>query len=86
MMENQPTWLTLAGAAVHASVSKRTVSKWLKDGLRHARLSSNSVRIKVADLDAYIERFCTNTVDIDEQVRSAMAKARKKLKAMGARA
>lgn len=77
-------WVTMAGAAEHASVSKRTVSRWLKDGLKHARLNANSVRIKLDDLDAWMERFCQDYVDVDEQVKSAMDKARKKIREMRA--
>jgi excisionase family DNA binding protein len=77
-------WVTIAGAAKHASVSKRTVSRWLKDGLKHARLHSNSVRIKLDDLYEWMERFCQHHVDIDEQVAKAMVKARKKLAEMRA--
>jgi excisionase family DNA binding protein len=79
-------WVRIKDAAVYASVSTRTVSRWLQEGLRHSRLSSNSVRIKIEDLDSWMDRFCQHHVDIDEQVKAAMAKARKKLKSMGVRA
>jgi excisionase family DNA binding protein len=75
-------WLTIEGAAKYASASRCTVSKWMKEGLRHARLNSNTVRIKIEDIDAWLDQRCQTSVEVSEQVTAAMAKARKKLKEM----
>jgi len=72
----------MEGAAQYASVSKGTISRWMKEGLRHARLASNSVRVKAEDVDAWMDKFCMSSVSVDEQVKSAMTKARKKLREM----
>lgn len=78
-------WFRIKDAAAYASVTPRTVSKWLKDGLKHSRLNSNSVLIKIEHVDEYLERFNTDSVDVDAQVAAAMTKARKKLRKMGIR-
>ena len=75
-------WVTMAEAAQYASVSKKTISRWTRDGLKCARMTTHVVRIKLADLYAYIERFCSHHVDVDTEVEVAMSKARKKLKEM----
>ena len=50
-------WAKIKGAAAYAGVSERTLRKWLKNGLRHARLPSGTVLIKYSWIDEYLEGF-----------------------------
>jgi predicted site-specific integrase-resolvase len=51
-------WLRVRDAARFASVSERTLRKWLRSGLRHARLPSGRILIRVVDIDIWLENFC----------------------------
>ena len=66
-------WLKIKDAAVYCDMSERTVRSWLKDGLRHSRLRSGTILIKVEWIDEFLERFEAeeNEVDriVDEVVR-----------------
>ena len=50
-------WTKIKQAAKYAGVSERTVRDWLKNGLKHSRLTSGTVLIKYTSIDAYLERF-----------------------------
>jgi excisionase family DNA binding protein len=50
-------WTKIKQAAKYAGVSERTVRDWLKNGLKHSRITSGTVLIKYASIDAYLERF-----------------------------
>ena len=66
-------WLKVKEAAVYCDMSERTIRSWLKDGLRHSRLRSGTILIKVEWIDEFLERFEAqeNEVDriVDEVVR-----------------
>jgi excisionase family DNA binding protein len=66
-------WLKVKEAAVYCDMSERTIRSWLKDGLRHSRLRSGAILIKIEWIDEYLERFETqeNVADriVDEVVR-----------------
>ena len=70
-------WMTMAGAAKYASVSKPTMRHWMKDGLKHSRVAANVVRIKAEDVDAYLERFTGGTNEFDEAIQKGLSKVRK---------
>ena len=50
-------WLKVKNAAKYADVSERTLRTWLKHGLRHSRLRSGMILIKVEWLDEFLEKF-----------------------------
>jgi hypothetical protein len=54
-------------------MSERTIRSWLKDGLRHSRLRSGTILIKIEWIDEYLELFEAqeNEADsiVDEVVR-----------------
>jgi hypothetical protein len=60
-------------AAVYCDMSERTIRGWLKDGLRHSRLRSGTILIKVEWIDEFLGRFEAqeNEVEkiVDEVVR-----------------
>ena len=48
-------WLKVKNAAKYADVSERTLRTWLKSGLRHSRLPSGTILIKIEWLDEFLE-------------------------------
>jgi hypothetical protein len=66
-------WLKVKEAAVYCDMSERAIRSWLKDGLRHSRLASGTILIKVEWIDEFLGRFEAqeNEVDriVDEVVR-----------------
>lgn len=50
-------WLNIEQAAEYANVHRNTMSKWLQGGLKHSRLSPKVVRIKEANIDAFLEQY-----------------------------
>ena len=50
-------WASAKSAAKYADVSERTIRKWIKEGLRHSRLPSGTIRIRYKDIDKYLEQF-----------------------------
>lgn len=47
-------YITLQEASEYASVSIRTIRQWLKQGLKHARVSSRTIRTKVTWIDEFL--------------------------------
>ncbi len=45
---------------------------WLKDGLKHSRLPSGTVLIKIAWLDEFLESFAEKEDRVDRIVNEAM--------------
>ena len=62
--------------ANYAGVSVRTFRNWLKNGLKHSRMGSNSVLIKYEHIDDYIKQFEFKCNEIDDVVNSVMADMR----------
>ena len=62
------TWLKVKSAAKRADHSERTVRDWLKAGLRHCRLKSGGILIKVEWLDEYLESFECQENEVDSIV------------------
>jgi len=79
----QKAWLTTAEAGHYTSTSKRTILRWIADGLPCARIHSNAIRVKVTDLDRWMERFVNRGEEIDAQVDKAWAETKKQLRSMG---
>ena len=69
------SWMNIATAARYAGVSRSTVQRWMKEGLKHSRLSSSNVKIHPNDIDAYIRSFETG-IDVAAEAKAIMAKIR----------
>jgi excisionase family DNA binding protein len=65
-------WAKVKEAAKYAGVSVRTLRDWLKDGLRHSRLSTGTILIPYAAIDEYLERFEVRTNKVDDLVDEVM--------------
>ena len=76
-------WLTMKEAGEYTSTSRRTVQRWINDGLPCARLNARSIRIKVTDLDEWMEKFINRDNDIEAQLERARLKTIKKMKSLG---
>jgi excisionase family DNA binding protein len=50
-------WASVKDAAKYAGFSERTMRKFLKQGLKHSRLPSGTIRIRYQDIDDYLEQF-----------------------------
>jgi excisionase family DNA binding protein len=50
-------WAKIKEAAKYAGVSVRTFRDWLKDGLRHSRLSSGTILVSYGAIDEYLMGF-----------------------------
>ena len=59
-------------AAKYAGVSERTFREWLKDSLRHSRLSTGTILIPYAAIDEYLERFEVRRNQVDDLVDKMM--------------
>jgi excisionase family DNA binding protein len=69
----KPGYLSIAGAAQYASVSKKTVKRWIKGGLPvHQGTSRGKVLIRPADIDAYLTRKQAPSLDLDALVDGVM--------------
>jgi hypothetical protein len=58
-------WKKVKQSAEYAGVSTRTFRPWLKEGLRHLRLPSGTILIKLDWIDQFLESFehQENTLD-----------------------
>jgi excisionase family DNA binding protein len=59
-------------AAKYAGVSVRTLRDWLKDGLRHSRLSTGTILVAYAAIDEYLARFEVSRNQVDDIVNELM--------------
>lgn len=60
----QPTsdpWLTVQGAALHLSVCKKTIYRWISDGTLHCGKHGKILRIRRSHVDALFEADSTAT-------------------------
>ena len=69
-------WLRKKGAAAYMSLSERSLTSLLKQGLRHSRLPSGTVLISVRSIDEYLEKF---EVDISSEVDKIVRDIEKEL-------
>jgi phage antirepressor YoqD-like protein len=59
-------------AAKYAGVSERTFRDWLKDGLRHSRLSTGTILVAYASIDDYLASFEVSRNQVDNIVDEVM--------------
>ena len=50
-------WAKVKAAAAYACVSPRTIRRWLKQDLRHARLPSGTILISYDAVDEFISKY-----------------------------
>ena len=65
-------WAKVKDAAKYAGVSVRTLRDWLKDGLRHSRLSTGTILVAYTAIDDYLARFEVNRNQVDNIVDEVM--------------
>ena len=65
-------WAKVKEAAKYAGVSVRTLRDWLKDGLRHSRLSTGTILVAYAAIDEYLARFEVHSNQVDDIVNDVM--------------
>jgi len=64
-------WLKVKNAAKYADVSERTLRGWLKEGLRHSRLTTGTILIKPQWIDEYLSGFECQENEVDNIVNKA---------------
>jgi len=70
---SQPGYLSIEGAAQYASVSKRTIKRWVKAGLPvYQGTARGKVLIRPTDIDAYLTRRQVPQLDLDAVVEEVM--------------
>ena len=67
-------WGKVKEAARYAGISERSFRDWLKDGLRHSRLSTGTILVAFAAIDEYLERFEVSRNQVDNIVDEVMQK------------
>jgi excisionase family DNA binding protein len=72
MRQVERGWLKVKEAAVYSGLSERTIRGLLKQGLRHSRLASGTVLIKVEWLDEYFSRFEFGQSEADRVVEAVL--------------
>ncbi len=72
----QPQWGKVESIAKYADVSKRTVEKWLRNGLNCSHPSTGLRLIKFQWVDEYLEKFAVSENRVDEMVNQVIAKVR----------
>jgi hypothetical protein len=59
------TWAKIPQGAEYAAVSERTFRTWLKQGLRHSRLGTGTILVRLSAIDEYLESFSVER-DVDQ--------------------
>jgi excisionase family DNA binding protein len=65
-------WAKVKEAAKYAGVSVRTLRDWLKNGLRHSRVSAGMILVSYAAIDDYLVGFEVNENQVDAIVDDVM--------------
>lgn len=65
-------FITLEQAAQHVGVTPRTLRKWLKEGLKHVRVSSRLIRTKMEWVEDYMAAHLHSRNHIEELVNSVL--------------
>ena len=65
-------WAKVKEAAKYAGVSVRTLRDWLKNGLRHSRLSTGTILVAYSAIDEYLVGFEVNSNQVDYIVDGVM--------------
>lgn len=75
-MENNQTghadYITVDKGAEYAAVSKRTFLKWLRNGLKHVRVTKKTVRTRYPWIDEYLAQFQEDRGRLDRIVEEVM--------------
>ena len=66
-------WANVKNAAKYADVSERTMRGLLKEGLKHSRLPSGTIRIRFSDIDEYFKQYEVNDNLADSVVGEIMS-------------
>jgi hypothetical protein len=61
-------WAKIKRAAKYADICERTMREWLKQGLKHSRLSTGTILIRYSDLDDWLESFAVDIDQVDQIV------------------
>ena len=54
-------WLSISEGSEYSGVSEKTFRSWLKQGLRHSRVSAGLIRVRVDAVDDFLQSFETDT-------------------------
>ena len=65
-------WLTVKKAAEYCGMSERTVRSWLKQGLKHSKLKSGTILVKIGWIDEYLETYAVQKNEIDKIVEEVV--------------
>ena len=65
-------WAKVKEAAKYAGVSVRTLRDWLRDGLRHSRLSTGTILVAYTAIDEYLVGFEVSRNQVDDIVNEVM--------------
>ena len=65
-------FITIEQAAQHVGVTPRTLRKWLKEGLKHVRVSSRLIRTKMAWVEDFMGSRLHSRNHIEELVNSVL--------------
>ena len=77
-------WVKIKKAAIYAGVSERTFRSWLKAGLRHSRLDTGTILIKVNFTDKFLESLkVSEDNNLDEVVDSLVYEVLTKTQKVG---
>lgn len=68
----KPEWLNIKDACVYAGVSRHTISRWIDSGMKVSRFGKRYL-FKKDNIDAFIEGFENEGIDMDEIERKVMA-------------
>jgi hypothetical protein len=68
----QQGWLKIKQAARYSGLSERTIRGLLKQGLRHSRLASGTVLLKIEWIDAFFLQFEVRANEADRIVEAVM--------------
>ena len=57
--------MKMRDAAAYAGVCVNTLRKWMRGGLRYARLPSGTVLVRASWVDEYVEKFVCEGRELD---------------------
>lgn len=66
-------WGKVKAAAKYAGISERTFRDWLKQGLKHSRLTSGAILVRFSDIDDWLEGFKVNDDNVSKIVDEVLA-------------
>jgi excisionase family DNA binding protein len=70
---SQPGYLSIEGAARYASVSPKTIKRWIQEGLSvYQGTTRGKVLIRPGDIDAYLMRKEAPRVDLNAIVKAVI--------------